>query len=265
MNWYLIAAIILGALSAYFGYLGTSTESKSDSEEHTARIEGQLKELGNKIETLATAEPPHGATSSELASLQEKYNSIAVEFYKNFPLELEHQKNRTATKTIRQLEQSRRIEPHMHTLELAAQQLVGAFNKYKEGPPISVEIPNFPINVFEDKNYRIVLSFPNGRLWMVNFARNRNEQLELEFQAASKAHSLNSDPRAGSTGEYIALTFSEDQSTFDFYSHLSAEKDQRVVGDLPQTQQSIKKLDETTRTLLERIIKLEILEESVQH
>lgn len=103
MNSYYIVAIICTALAAYFGYLGASYESKSDSEQQTTKIEGQLKELGNKIESLTSGESAHQLTSSELSTIQQKYNGIAEEFYKNLPIELEQQRSKNSSKTIHQL------------------------------------------------------------------------------------------------------------------------------------------------------------------
>lgn len=88
MNSYYIASIVCTALAAYCGYLGASYESKSDSEQQTTKIEGQLKELGSRIELLSTGDPTRKVTSSDLSNIQREFHAIAEDFYKNLPIEL---------------------------------------------------------------------------------------------------------------------------------------------------------------------------------
>lgn len=259
MNSYYVAAIICGALAAYFSYMGATTDSKSDN----TKIEGELKALGNKIETLSSGKEAHQVTASELSRIQGEYNAIAENFYKDFPLEIEQQKSRNASKTISQLEQSRRIEPHIHTLELAAKQLADAFNKHRAAPPISVEIPTFPTNVFEGDKYHMVLSFPSSRYWVIALKKSHDEELQLTIGQATKEPKHNGQT-FWNIDRSIFLQFPEDESSFRVFIDLPAEIKVRILGDLANKSYAIGELDGIAKTLLERIFKYEALEESLK-
>lgn len=239
--------------------MGATTDSKSDN----TKIEGELKALGNKIETLSSGKDAHQVTASELSRIQGEYNAIAENFYKDFPLEIEQQKSRNASKTISQLEQSRRIEPHIHTLELAAKQLADAFNKHRVAPPISVEIPTFPTNVFEGDEYQMVLSFPNSRYWVIVLRESHDEEVQLTIGQARKELRHN-----GKTFWYIGrpvlLQFPKDESSFRLLTDLPAEIKVRILGDLDNKKYAIGELDGIAKALLERIFKYEALEESLK-
>jgi hypothetical protein len=259
LNSYYFAAIICAALAAYFSYMGATTDSKSDN----TKIEGELKALGNKIETLSSGKEAHQVTASELSRIQGEYNAIAESFYKDFPLEIEQQRSRNASKTINQLEQSRHIEPHLHTLELAAKQLADAFNKHRAAPPISVETPTFPTNVFEGDGYHMVLSFPNSRYWVIELIKNSNEELKLTIGQATKEPRNNKEP-FWNIGRSIFLIFSEGESSFRLFIDLPAEMKVRILGGLDKNSYAIGELDGIAKSLLEKIFKYEALEESLK-
>lgn len=242
--------------------MGNRADSKSD----TTKIEGALKQLENKIESITTSgEQPHQVTASELSSIEGEFDSIAENFFKDITLEVEQQRFKDASKTISQLKQSRLIEPHVHTLELAAQQLTQAFNKRRKAPPISVEIPTFPTNIFEPDKYHMVLSFPNSRYWVLYFRKGHNEKLQLEIVQTNQ-HPI-SDGKismvAVGPGRAFHLEFSEDQSSFLIYGNLPADMQIRILGELTAKNYGIGELDAVAKTLLERIMKYEALEESL--
>jgi hypothetical protein len=262
LNWYYIAAVIFAALTAYFSYLGANASSNSDS----TKIVGALKRVEDKLESITSVEQPHQGTASELSSIEGEFDSIAEKFYKDITLEVEQQRFKDTSKTISQLKQSRLIEPHVHTLELAAQQLTQAFNKRRSAPPISIEIPTFPTNIFEGDKYHMVLSFPNSRYWVFFFREGDNEKLQLRIAQTKNQHPISNgqlSPIELGLGRAFFLEFSGDQSSFLIYGDLPADMKVRILGDMTAKLHGIGDLDAVAKTLLERIMKYEALEESL--
>lgn len=227
--------------------MGSRTDSQSDS----TKIEGKLNELGTRIESIVSA--TQAPTASELSSIQDEYNAIAETFYKDFPLEIEQQKNRNTSQTIDQLKQSRRIEPYIHTLELMAKQLSEAFNKHRTATRISVEVPAFPTNIFAGDQYRMNWSFPNSRHWIIDLDPNKNGELQLRFRKATTEPAPNGRKYWNYDG-FIILGFSKDVSSFHLVAHPN-ELEVRILADIPSSTEkkyTMGEFDGIAKTLLER-------------
>ena len=178
MNWYYIVATVCVTLGALFGYLGTTINSKKSAEEsrqatkeQTERIEGKLKDLGNQIQALHSKADVPGK-EVEIEQIENQYNALATEFYKKLPIEVEEFKGRSATKTIHQLERSRRIEAHVHTLENLAKALARAFTSQNPNKPITIRVSEFPTNIYSrdtKSNYQTLLSFSPNSHWQIGF------------------------------------------------------------------------------------------------
>ncbi len=102
--WY-IAAIFLGACAAFCGYYGAVIEGKKNSDEQSSRIEDQLKTLADEIQK--TRDDPTSAVRREKVSeLQNRYNQIAEEFFRNLPLKAAEHRSQKATEAVEELRRS---------------------------------------------------------------------------------------------------------------------------------------------------------------
>lgn len=261
MNLYYFAAIACGALATYFAFMGASTTSTSD----TTKIEEALKRVETQLKSMGSGEQPQG-TASELSIIQGEFDAVAEEFYKDIPLEVEQQRFKNVSDTLDQVKKTRLIEPRIHTLELAAEQLTQAFNKHRNAAPISVEMSKFPNNIYEGEKYHMVLSFPNSKYWIFYMDKSHENLLQLRIARSKTQHPIDNGKLSWNVIGPAAsayLAFSSDQASFQLFSGLPPDMRARIIGDMSSKNYGIGEFDVVAKTLLERIVKYEVLEESL--
>jgi hypothetical protein len=112
----------------------------------------------------------------------------------------------------------------------------------------------------------MVLSFPNSRYWVFFFREGDNEKLQLSIALTKNQHPIRNgqfSPIEFGLGRSIFLEFSRDQSSFLVYGDLSDDMKTRILGDMTAKSYGIGELDAVAKTLLERVMKYEALEESL--
>ena len=273
MNTYYIIAVLCGAAALTFGYLGSTVDSQNSTEDakrtaqkQTERIEGQLKDLGNKIQSLHSSSSP-SSSEKEIKQIQSEYNAIADVFYRNLPIEVEEQKGRSATKTIQQLELTRQIEPHVHKLEAVAQGLVSAFNSKNPSRPITIRLSEVPVNLFVPEargKYQILLSFAPDSHWSIRFVLYPSGTPALEFIRLTSQDMPGKDREFFDTRDSIQLRLMGGEFEPDLHVSMSADLKDRVMNGIPQTKASMEKFDEVANKILEALIKYHLLQQSLK-
>jgi hypothetical protein len=273
MNIYYIFAVLFGAAALFFGYFGSTVDSRNSADDakrtaqdQTERIEGQLKDLGNKIQSLHSSSTP-SSTEKEIRQIQSEYNAIADAFYRNLPIEVEEHKGRSATKTIQQLELTRQIESHVHKLEAVAQGLVSAFNSKNPSKPITIRFSDFPVNLFVPEargNHQTLLSFAPDSHWSIRFVLYPDGTPALEFIRLTSQDMPGKDREFFDTRDSIQLRLMGGEFEPDLHVSMSADLKDRVMNGIPQTKASMEKFDEVARKILETVIKYQLLQQSLK-
>lgn len=273
VNIYYILAVFFGAAALFFGYLGSTVDSQVSAEdakratqEQTEHIEGQLKDLGNKIQALHSS-PPVSNNEKEIEQIQSKYNSIAEDFYKNLPVEVEEHRGRSATKTIQQLQRTRQIEAHVHKLEGVAQGLVSAFNYRNPTKPITINVSEFPVNLWASETketYRTLLSFAVDSHWAIRFTWYPDRTPALEFTRMTSKDSPGKDRQFFLTTDSIQLVLLGEKFRPSLNQSISEDLKERVMKEIPKTEVPMEKFDEVAKGILETVIKHQLLQQSLK-
>lgn len=264
MNIYYVFAVIFGTAALFCGYRGATLDSQNSAEEakgiakeQTAHIESQLKNLGNKIQALQLNDTGP-KTEKEIEQIQSEYNSIAESFYRDLPVEVEEHKGRTATKTIQQLERTRKIEPHIHKLEAVAQGLVSAFNSKNSSAPIGLHISDFPINLFTPtgkSEYETRLSFAEDCYWLIRFVWYPDGTPALEFMRRTSQDFTTDSVQLVLVGENFRPSLNE---------RISDDLKERVMKVIPRTAAPMEQFDGIAKAILETIIKHQLIHQSLK-
>lgn len=273
MNNYYILAFVFGAAAILFGYRGATVDSQTSAEEarlitneQTVRIEGQLKDLGNKIQALSSnAIGPK--TEKEIEQIQSEYKEIADAFYKNLPVELEEHKGRSATKTIQQLEKTRQIEPHIHRLETVAKGLASAFNSKNPNTPITIKCSDFPINIFTPsgrKEYETRLSFASDYYWSIHFLGYSDGTPALEFMRLTFEDIPGKERLFFDTPDSLELIMLGDKFKPSLHTTMSDDLKERIMKVIPHTETPMEKFDEVAQAILETVIKHQLFQQSLK-
>lgn len=268
MNWYYVLAILCTALAMGFGYLGSSAQSKKDSSEDRERIEGQLRELGTKIQTLQS-QPTESQSTESIQTIENEYISIAEEFYKSLPLEVAEQRSKTAAAIAEQVKTSGNLSKHLQKLELEASKLVQAFNSSTPTGQIRLVTAPSPSNFYdqtEAKPYKLLFSFASNSYWAVRFVYYADKSLALQFV---KLRPMNPKEMAPVPFENLALTndsinliLREKDFLVSLNSVIANSVKTRIVDPLAGAH-LMTEFDDASKGLVERIIKYELLELSL--
>jgi hypothetical protein len=273
MNIYYIFAVLFGAAALFLGYLGSTIDSQNSAEdakrttqEQTERIEGQLKDLGNKIQALHP-NSNQSSTEKEVEQIKSEYNAIADAFYRNLPIEVEEHRGRSATKTIQQLEMTRQIESHIHILETVAKSLVLAFNSKNPSKPITIRFSDFPVNLFVSDaqgKYQILLSFAPDSHWSIRFVWYPDGTPALEFIRLTSQDKPGKDREFFITSDSIQLILMGGKFRPSFNQSITDDLKDRAMKDIPRTEAPMEKFDEVAKTILETVIKYQLLQQSLK-
>ncbi len=272
MNGYYIAAAICVFLGAFLGYLGSiknseksAQESRQASKEQSERIEGELKALGNKIQELQSDRDVTNK-EAEIAKVESEYKTLAEEFYRKLPIEVEEFKGRSATKTIHQLELSRKIEQHVHTLENAARGLTKALTTKNPNRPITVNVSDFPTNIYstEARNkYSTLLSFSSTSHWTIRFVWYPDGTPALEFMRLTSKDEPGKDRQFFITTDSIQLILRGTNFGVSLNERISPDLRERIQKDVKLASLDMDRFDEIARSILETILKYELVQQSL--
>lgn len=251
-----------------FGYLGSSIQSKKDSSEDRERIEGQLRELGTKIQTLQS-QPAESQSAESIQTIENEYLSLAEEFYKSLPLEVAEQRSKTAAAIAEQVKNSRTLSLHLQKLEVESSKLVQAFNSSTPTGQIQLVTAPSPSNFYdqtEAKPYKLLFSFANNSYWAVRFVYYADKSLALQFVKLRATNPKEIAPvpfeNLGLTNDSINLILRENDFLVSLNSVISDPVKTRIVGPLSGVR-LMTEFDDASKGLVERIIKYELLEQSL--
>lgn len=257
--WY-IAAIFLGACAAFCGYYGAVIEGKKNSDEQSSRIEDQLKTLADEIQK--TRDDPTSAVRREKVSeLQNRYNQIAEEFFRNLPLKAAEHRSQKATEAVEELRRSSELRAVFEKVRDESKALAGAFNRSAGREAVTVASSEFPKNIFQQDQGQLTYI-------LFQFGPDATWAFRLIFQDATPAFQLiRLDPRTagkpyeeqGFTNDSINLVVLPETFFISLNTHISSEVRGNVVGTRAGTEIPKVELADEAAALVRRMIEFAIV------
>lgn len=92
----------------------------------------------------------------------------------------------------------------------------------------------------------------------------RNENLLIDFSVTKSIRGVTGKKDFQDTRDRVSLVFSPDLLTFTLFNQLPEAMKDRIVRDILDKKYELENFAETAKTLIERIIKYEALEESLK-
>lgn len=260
MNAWYIAAILFGAVAAFCTYYGSAVEGRRSSEEQTSRIETKLQTLGVQIQDLRLgAESP--AQSAKIHEIDEKYQALAEEFFRNIPLRAAQEEARTAKQQVEEIQKTQEVEAHFRAVKHEAEKLAAAYNRSAGRLALELQSNGVPENLFRASQSHpayLLLKFPGPKYWSIRITfQDRN--LALQFVRLLSPDGSSNYQSMQLTNDSINFILFKDQFGVSLNQAISDPVKANVTSGLPTTRQPLDKFESTVTELTRRIIEYELL------
>ncbi len=253
LNLWYIAAIVFGALTAFCGYYGSILESRRSSNDQSSRIESQLEDLAGELKK-AKAVSGDVESSEAVAQIEDRYDELAAQFFKNLPIRAANYQSERASQEALQLESTSKVRGIFEALLDECQAIEKAFNQQSTQNIFLTKSSPPPGNFFKEPAGNltyIIFDFVNGGQWgaefrliegklMINFGQVKPE---LDF---GEKHSYISMPDS--------ISFILNEKTFSLISR-GIEFERIVSGTFPNGRRDVgaEKLVELAATVMQRM------------
>ena len=124
LNWFYVLAVALVVVAGISGYLGTQWSGDKRSE----RIESKIDALGTELKE-AIQQPDSPEKTATIEGVNQEYEAIAEEYFKNRDILAEREKVRVAQEGGQDAESEMSASTYLHSIASEAEQLAGAYNK----------------------------------------------------------------------------------------------------------------------------------------
>jgi hypothetical protein len=124
LNWFYVLAVALVVAAGISGYLGSQWSSDKSDE----RIESKIDALGTELKE-AIQQPDSPENIATIEGVNQEYEAIAEEYFKNRDILAEREKVRVAQEGGQDPESEMPAPAYLHSIASEAEQLAGAYNK----------------------------------------------------------------------------------------------------------------------------------------
>lgn len=260
MNLWYVMAIVFGALTAFCGYYGSVVEGRRSAKEQAEHITTELSSLGDQIQALRI-EDQSPSRSKELADIEDKHTALAREFFQSLPLRTAEQKSRDAEKLVKQIKRSGEMAAFFRAIEDQSRVLVTAYNESAGEKKISIEATDFPPNVFDSPNSRLIyilFRFQNTVSWALRFTyQDATPVFQLVRLSSPEGSHFFKDMTL--TNDSINLLFVGDNFSISLNRLISDDVRRDIVSNIPTTEQPNGQFVETCTSMIRRMIEFQLL------
>lgn len=253
MNIYYFFAIICLALSALFGYLGSTKSSDKQLNE----ISKEFKNLGKQIDSLSSEE----IKDSDISLIEEKYKALAEDYMKALPTEAQSLQAAKEEKKLKLITVSMKYSEQLNYIREVAQALTSAFNK--NGASIRYVDSTPPSNLFSDRSFQLKISASDSEYWSIHLVDKNPKNIGIMFvrmivDKDNQNHYLTND-------SIVFRWVSPDKFGFSFNSSMSDETRKKVATGLSKNMQPIDLAHEQLEILVQNIIKYTLAQERTEN
>lgn len=175
LNIFHVLAIICLALSALFGYLGSTYESRRSKDEQLEKISKRFDELGANISRLQA----DSSNLQEVDNITDQYKDLAQEYLSVLPQKAQQLRVDAEKQRLDEIQKSREIQSLTDFVSKTLAGLVAEFRR--QGIPIGFETMAFPSNMFSLEPYRLRLFVNDSDFWSIHFVDRQIGKIGLMF------------------------------------------------------------------------------------
>ncbi len=246
MNAYYILAIIFLACSALFGYLGANYESKKSNDKQLSKISREFENLGQQISELKETE----VTSSDLQSIDKKYQDLAQEYMKALPAEAQNLLVEKEAYKLEQINQSSALISQIDVVRNAAKNVVTAFTS--KGAEIKYQDMTAPANLFSKQPFQLKLEISTREYWSIHLVDREPNKIGMMFVRISRQES----GQEFLTNDSIVFRWANNDSfAFSLNSNISEEVKRKVFDSLDNNFHPIAEAEDQLEKLVVNIVK----------
>lgn len=261
MNFWYIAAILLGAAAAFCAYYAASIDGKRSSEEQTSRIESQLQILGTQIQELRhDADSP--VQTAKLQEVDKRYQALAEEFFRSVPLRAAQEEARTAKQLVEEVQKTQEVEVYFRSIKREVEKLSAAYNGSAGQVVLEIQSNGVPENVFRPlKNHPayVLLKFRGPKYWGIRIVSYPDRTIALQFVRLLSPDGSSNYQAMQLTNDSINLVMFKDQFGVSLNESISDAVKANVTDGISTARQPLDKFDAVATELTRRIIEYELL------
>lgn len=258
--WY-IAAIVLGAATAFCAYYGSTVDDKRSSEEQTTRIETQLQNLGTQIQALRhTTDSPN--QSAMVADVDKKYQALAEEFFRSAPLRSAQEEARTASQRVEEVQKTQELETYFRAVKHEAEKLATAYNRSAGRTVLELQSNGVPENLFRPSQSHpayILLQFAGPKYWGIRIVSYPDQTLALQFVRLLSPDGSSEYQKMLLTNDSINLVMLKDQFGVSLNQSVADAVRANVTEGISLQRQPLDRFESVANELTRRIIEYELL------
>lgn len=260
LNLWYVAAIIFGALAAFCGYYGSLIENRKNSDEQSSRIESQLQDLADDIQR-ARRDHPSDEGKDRVSDLQNRYDQIAEEFFRNLPLRTAEHQSQQASEIVTELRRTAELREVFENVLTESRALAIAFNNQAGREILEIESSSVPDNVFRlPPGYLtyVLFRFDSGETWAFRLifqdATPAFQLVRIEPSTAGRNYS-----EMGLTNDSINLVVLPETFSTSLNTHISVQVRTEIVSDEDREERPKMELSDRAVTLVRRMIEFSIV------
>lgn len=262
MNAWYIAAIIFGAITAICTYYGSIVENKKNTDQQSTRIETALQSLGGEIQELRITGSSAADQSREVDAIDERYRSLAKDFFKSIPVRRAEEEVRTAQQQVDEIQKTQKVEAYFMEIQREAEKLAAAYNQSAGATVLELSSSPVPENFFrpsQEHPAHLLLAFRDRKYWAVRITSYPNQTLAIQFIRLLDSNMSGDFQQMELTNDSINLVILEKDFGLSLNSSISESVKSGVVADTPTVNQPLEKFSEVAANLTRRIIEYELL------
>jgi hypothetical protein len=261
MNVWYIAAIFFGAVAAFCTYYGSVVEGRRSSEEQTTRIESKLQTLGTQIQELRLGvDSPN--KSAKIQEVDERYRTLAEEFFRSMPLRAAQEEVRTAKQQVDEIQRTQEIEAHFQAVKREAEKLAAAYNRSAGRVVLELQSNGVQENLFDvsqDHPAFVLLKILGQKYWVARIVTYPDRTFALQFVRLLSPDGSSNYKTMQLTNDSINFVLFKDEFGISLNQSISDSVKANITEGLSIERQPMDNFEATARDLTRRIIEYELL------
>ena len=248
LNWFYVLAVALVVVAGISGYLGTQWSGDKRSE----RIESKIDALGTELKE-AIQQPDSPEKIATIEGVNQEYEAIAEEYFKNRDILAEREKVRVAQEGGQDPESEMPAPAYLHSIASEAEQLAGAYNKAAGREVLEVS------DEAERPRPLVRMEFEGGETWVIEPDTDGGQTRSLVFKRLVSSDGSANPETLVYTDDTIAFVVQGNEFFVSEDRNISSGVKANVTDQVTRRRQPVDQLEPRAKEVLQKIIEYQLL------
>lgn len=192
--------------------------------------------------------------------IKPEYVGAAHQFYGELKNRINQRKQIEEKQLDSEIAKSKVLGSRIKKIEKEIGALASSFNSVEAGNFLTIQVSNFPDNIFRDTGvYRILVSFGDQMYWMIRFVTYPDRTLALQLVKVRGREDASVSENFMLTNDSINFIFKDEEFWVSLNQSISKDIATDIIGDLPKNCRPLDVFENTLILLLRRVIERELI------